>query len=262
MQHEPLLRIHLFEPVLIQLGDQPPLDQHYPRRKAKALFIYLFLNRKRWLSKYELLGDLWPESEEADPGRVRHTVQVLRSSLEGPRPPGGWHVILERAGSYAFNEAAQRYSDVEDYEEQVRAARRARTSGNMEGARTHYRRAIELRRSPFLAEFRYDDWAAIETARQAELYLDILEEAAHLESSDGRFFHAIELLRIATAEDPLHESSYGELMRNLWLVGRRTEALRVYHRLRDVLARRLDVEPQPQTVRLHEAIRHGQAMAG
>ena len=51
-------------------------------------------------------------------------------------------------------------------------------------------------------------------------------------------------------------------MRNLSLAGRRTEALRIYHRLRDVLARRLDVEPQAQTVRLYEAIRCDQAMAG
>jgi hypothetical protein len=95
MNPEPLPRINLFEPLCVQLGERPPLDEHYPRRKAKAVFVYLFLTRGRWLSKYESLADLWPGSEDADPGRVKHTVQVLRSSLEGPRPPQGWHVILE-----------------------------------------------------------------------------------------------------------------------------------------------------------------------
>ena len=99
----------------------------------------------------------------------------------------------------------------------------------------HYRRCIELHTGEFVAEFRYDDWAAVEIARQHELFLQALEEGARLEVSKGNYAHAIELLRRAIQEDALHESSYVELMRCLWLDGRRTEALRVYQRLRDVL---------------------------
>jgi two-component SAPR family response regulator len=261
MHAEPLLRIHLFDPVWVQVGNHPPLDEHYPRRKAKALFVYLFLNRGRWSSKYELLTDLWPDAEDADVGRVKHTVQELRSALEGARPIGGWQVILERGGNYGFNVSVERYCDVEDYQGQIRAARRARRSSEVELARAHYARAIELHRGPFLAEFRYDDWAAFEVARQQELYLDLLEEAASLESTRGNYAYATELLRLAIAVDPLREGSYVELMQTHWMQGRRTDALRVYQRLRDVLAKRLDVEPQLQTVRLAEAIRHDQALA-
>jgi DNA-binding SARP family transcriptional activator len=261
MDPEPFLQINLFEPLRVQLGDRPPLDEHYPRRKAKALFVYLFLNLGRWPSKYELLRDLWPEADGGDPGRVKHTVQVLRSSLEGPRPAGGWRVILERGGSYAFNTAVPRSSDVEEYEEEIRMARGARMSSNYDLARVHYQRAIELHRGMFLAEFQYDDWAAPEIGRQHELYLDVLEEFARVEASKGNFHRSTELLHKATIEDPLRESSYVELMRSLWVEGRRTEALRVYERLRDVLARRLDVAPQPQTNRLYEAIRSDQAKA-
>jgi two-component SAPR family response regulator len=92
-------------------------------------------------------------------------------------------------------------------------------------ARAHYQRAIDLHRGAFLAEFRHDDWSAAEIARQVELYLDLLEEAARRESSDGNFHRAIESLRLAIVEDPLRESSYLDLMRNLWIGHRRTEAL-------------------------------------
>jgi DNA-binding SARP family transcriptional activator len=91
--------------------------------------------------------------------------------------------------------------------------------------------------------------------------LQALEESARLEGSQGNYARAIDLLRQAILEDPLHESSYVELMRYLWLEGKRTEALRTYHRLRDVLARRLEVEPQTQTTRLYEAIRRDEALA-
>jgi DNA-binding SARP family transcriptional activator len=255
------LRIHLFEPLRVQLGDHTALDEKFPRRKAKALFVYLYINRGRWISKYQLLAELWPESERADPGRVKHTVQILRAALEGPRPPDGWQVILENGGFYSFNSNAERYSDVEEFEEQLALARRAKDSCDVGTARAHFRRAIEVRSGPFLSEFRYDDWAALEIARQHDLYLQALEEAAELEEREANYAGAIELSRNAIREDPLHESSYVALMRSLWLDRRRTDALRVYHHLRDVLAKQLDVEPQTQTTQLYEAIRRDQAIA-
>src|SRR5437899_4116966 len=42
MTAEPLLKIRLFEPLRVQLDDRPPIDEYYPRRKAKALFVYLY----------------------------------------------------------------------------------------------------------------------------------------------------------------------------------------------------------------------------
>jgi len=261
MTAEPLLKMHLFEPLRVQFRDQQPIDEYYPRRKAKALFVYLYLNRGRQISKYQLLADLWPEAEHADPGRVKHTVQVLRAALEGTRPADGWQVIQERGGFYFFNGALPRYCDVEDFEEQLAAARRARQAGDPTLALAHYRQCIDLHTGAFLAEFRYDDWAAVDIARQHELFLQALEETARLEGSQANYARAVELLRQAILEDPLHESSYVELMRYLWLEGKRTEALRTYHRLREVLARRLEVEPQAQTTRLYEAIRRDEALA-
>jgi len=260
MSADSILRIRLFEPFRAQFGGRPPIDEHFPRRKAKALFAYLYLNRGRHISKYQLLADLWPQAEHADPDRVKHTVQVLRAALEGPRPADGWHIIKEREGFYSFNVAAPRHCDAEEFEDQLLQARRARKAGHAELELQHYRHCIEQRTGAFLAEFRYEDWAAVDIARHNELYLQALEEGAQLESSVGEFDRAIELLRKAVIEDPLRESSYVDLMRSLWLKGQRTEALRTYQRLREVLARRLEVEPQAQTTRLYEAIRQDHAL--
>jgi DNA-binding SARP family transcriptional activator len=223
--------------------------------------VYLYLNRGRQVSKYQLLADLWPEAENADPGRVKHTVQVLRATLEGHSPIDGWRFIHERAGAYSFNCEAARWSDVEQFDAQLALGRQARQLGDHAAALAHVRRAIDLRQGPFLGEFRYDDWAAAEIARLQEAFLEALEEGARLEAEQGAYARAIDLLRRAVAEDPLHESSYVELMRSMWLDGRRTDAVRVYHRLREVLARKLGVEPQAQTTRLYEQIRRDEAVA-
>ena len=261
MTNQDSLQIHLFEPFYVRFGEHTPLDEHYPRRRAKAMFTYLYFNRARWIHKYQLLADLWPESEHADPGRVKHTIQILRASLEGPRPAVGWRVILENGGAYSLNSSIERSSDMELFEEELIVARRARECGAIDDARSHFRRALEIRRGPFLSDFRYEDWAAVEITRQQDLYLHALEEAARLEHLAGNEAGAIELSRSAIREDPLHEASYVELMRSLWLSGRRTDALREFQRLREILAKRLDVEPQAQTTELYEAIRRDSAIA-
>ena len=114
---------------------------------------------------------------------------------------------------------------------------------------------------PFLTEFSYDDWAAVEIARQHEMYLQVLEDTARLYVADGNYGHAIDLLRQAILEDSLHESNYVTLMRTLWMDGRRTEALRIYHRLHEVLVKHLEVELQAQTTQLYEKICSDQAVA-
>jgi len=59
--------------------------------------------------------------------------------------------------------------------------------------------------------------------------------------------------------EPLREDAHAWLMRLHALAGRRSEALREYERLRDLLARELDAEPGAETQRLYEEIRARQA---
>ncbi len=77
------------------------------------------------------------------------------------------------------------------------------------------------------------------------------------EAALGHFQRAFnELLRRALREDRLRESSALQLMEWLWRAGDPAEAVRVYIRLRDVLARRLQLEPDPRLTALYDAIRH------
>jgi LuxR family transcriptional regulator, maltose regulon positive regulatory protein len=251
----PEIAIRLFEPLEIAVDGQIAIDANYARHKAKALFAYLYLHHGRRISKYQLLAELWPTAENAEPGRVKHTVQVLRSAIEPGHRRRDWRFILEQGGAYCFNAEASRDVDAETFERELELGRLARRDGEREQALNHFRAAIDLRRGPLLAEFRYDDWAAPEIARLQDLYLQLLIETARLEASQSDYRPAIDHLRLAIREDPLHERSYLELMRFLCLDGRRTEALRVYLGLREVLNKTLGVEPQSVTTRLYEAMR-------
>jgi SARP family transcriptional regulator, regulator of embCAB operon len=247
--------MYLAGTVRVQIGEAIVIDRHYRRGRAKALLVYLYLRRGHPISKHEIMADLWPEAEPSETGRIRHTVQVLRSALDRTNRPRDWSYIVEQDSAYAFNSDVERWTDLEEFESQLAGAAHARALGKDDQALERYRNALALRRQMFLAEFRYDDWAATDVARLQELFVEALDAAAELEGGQGAHDRAIDLLRRAVLEDPLRERSYSQLMRQHWLSGRRIEALRVYNNLREALARSLDIEPRARTTRLYEAIR-------
>jgi DNA-binding SARP family transcriptional activator len=253
------LEIHLFGPLRVVVDGQTVVDEHFSRRKAKALLVHLYLNRGRYVPRYRLLEDLWPDVDDAPAGRLKQTVSILRATIEPPtKPNGAWRYIRERGGRYYFDASAGYWSDVEAFEQELALARAARTQGEVDDALRHYERAFALRTGEFLVEFREDDWATPEATRVQELYLEALEDAARLHTARGEHGPAIDLLRQVVAADPLREATYVDLMRALWLSGQRTEALRIYQRLIDVLVRAFQVAPQPEATRLYEAIRAGE----
>jgi DNA-binding response OmpR family regulator len=84
------LRMYLAGTLRVQIGEATLIDRQYRRRRAKALLVYLYLRRGQPISKAELMADLWPEAEPIDTGRIKHTVQVLRSTLDRANRTADW----------------------------------------------------------------------------------------------------------------------------------------------------------------------------
>ena len=255
---EPMLRLDLFGPLRVYVGDEVAIGEHFTRRKAKALLALLYLERGRYIPRDELIERLWPNLDDmpADSGRLKQTVLVLRRALEGASSRRtGWQYIVERGGTYYFNTQVAYECDLKDFEEELEQAYSDRQDGDAEAALAHFQRALALRRSELLPEFRYDDWASGHIAAEREQYLQALEDAAQLHAAHGNHTRGIELLKRATREDPLRESSVQQLMEWLSLKRDKAEALRAYTRLRDLLASRLQLEPDPKTTALYHAIR-------
>jgi DNA-binding SARP family transcriptional activator/ActR/RegA family two-component response regulator len=257
----PGFRIELFGPLRVYVDRRAVIDERFARRKVKALLAFLWLRRGDCLSREELVEALWPESDpQLARGRLKQTVLVLRTIVEAPRSPGAdWRYIQEKGGAYCFNVDADAGSDVEDFERELGLAREVRERGDADAALRAYRRAFALRRSEFLPEFRSEEWAVTEATRLDDLYLQSLEEASEVYAAGGQYARAVELLCQVIREDPLRERAYPALMRYLWLERKHVEALRVYQRLRDVLASALEVAPDAEATQLSEAIRRDRA---
>jgi LuxR family transcriptional regulator, maltose regulon positive regulatory protein len=257
-----MLRFQLFGPVRAYVGDQLVIDEQFTRRVAKALLVLLYLNRGRYVSKDELFETLWPRLDQPRPdsGRLKQTVFVLRRALEGERSrQTGWRFILERDGAYGFNTRMPCSSDLEEFRQELWRAHSDQQLGDREAALIHFHRAFAVHCAELLPEFRYEEWARGEITETREQYLQALEDSARLHGAGREYSQAVELLKRAIREDPLRESSTRQLMEWLWRKGEPTEALRAYGRLQEVLARRLQLEPEPTVTALYEAIRRNRA---
>src|SRR5207302_1004888 len=98
--------------------------------------------------------------------------------------------------------------------------------------------AYAIANRPFLAG---DDGVWVETQRATleRQFLRALDCLARIWLAAAEPVHAVELATQALAIDPYRESSYQLLMQAHAACGNTPEAIRVYHRLRDLLEREL-----------------------
>jgi len=259
-----VLELKLYGPLRVFVDGQLAIDEHFTRRRAKALLVLLYLERERFMPRDELVERLWPSGDapRGDSGRLKQTAHVLRRALEADRSRRtGWTYIVEHEGSYMFNSQLPHTSDLEQLQHELRLADAERRRDNSDAALAGYERAFTLRRAGLLPEFRYEDWATPFVLAEHEAYLEALDAAARLYAVRNDYSNAVDLMKRARREDPLRESSVLLLMEYLWRSDQPAAAIRTYSHFRDVLARSLQLEPDPKITALHRTIRRGRASA-
>ncbi len=103
---------------------------------------------------------------------------------------------------------------------------------------------------------------AAEAARLEELRLDAVELRAEAGICCGRAPELVAELRQLTAEHPLRERFWHQLMRALEQGGRPAEALEAYAQARKVLAEELGADPGPDLQQLHRRLLAGDPPPG
>ena len=260
-----VLFLRLYGPLRVSVDDEVVIDEHFTRRKAKALLVLLYLERDSYIPRDELLEKLWPSRDAlpADSGRLKQTVLVLRRALEtGHSRRTGWQYIIEHDGTYVFDSQMSHDSDLEQMELALRQAESDRQQGDAPGALKHFYHAFGLRRTELLPEFRYEDWLAPYMLAEREAYVQALDDAARLHVELNEYPRAIDLLKRARREDLLRESSVLLLMESLRRNGEPAEAVRTYMQFRETLAKRLQLAPDPQLTALYRSIRRERGAAG
>ena len=214
-------------------------------RKARSLVKLLVLSPGRLQHRDQVIDALWPDADaEAGRNNLHQVVHAARRALAAldidPATVLRTHDDVLDMGPFVST----------DLEQLETAVRKAQTVGDWADM------SRLLRESPaeLLPEDAYEPWAQpyITAFREWRTQLVMEVATAHLASAEAD--RAVVLISPVVAVDPLHEPATRILMQALAESGRRTEALQVYERLRDVLQDELGADPEPSTRRIFQEL--------
>ncbi len=247
-----LLRIFTLGRFALIVGGRGVPLERWRRKQAITLLKVLVTYRGRAVPREQLLEALWPGlPEPRGRDRLKVTVYALRQELGalGLDPD----LVHTENGAYLLRREGL-WVDADVFESRLREGYALERRGQRDEALRCYREAEALYGGDYLEEDRYEDWCAEERERLKELYLDLLQRMAALLAAEGDYAGAAWLCRKALVREPVRETIHRALMEYLWKQGRRDEALAQYRRLRELLARELDVDPLPETEQLYQKI--------
>jgi WD40 repeat protein/DNA-binding SARP family transcriptional activator len=219
--------------------------------KARALLIYLAVERSRPHRRQALAGLLWPDYlEEGARANLRHALANLRQVLEEDQNEIPFLVV--EGETLQLNPECDCHVDVAEFEKLA-----AGTGGS------DLEDAVSLYRGAFLEGFTlkgspdFDNWTAILRERYLQTVSQALGRLGEMAAQDKAYEKAIACARRRLAFEPWQEDAHQQLMRFLALIGQRASALAQYEACCQVLKDELGARPTAETVHLFEDIRAG-----
>jgi predicted ATPase/DNA-binding SARP family transcriptional activator len=223
-------------------------------RKAAQIVKLLAVTSGRQLHREELLERLWPALDaDAAGNNLRVTLHFARAFLtqggfDGPT------VLRLRDGRLILFPELPVQTDIDAFTSAADTALQGHDAAACDAA-------LALYRGDLLPDDRFEDWTDEPRERLRGTVVRLLLHLVQLRLAEGAHEHAIAALRHALTHDPVNEGAHVALMRLYASGGQRVAALRQYQILREALARELDIEPDPATTRLYEALLAGERPA-
>lgn len=232
---------------------------YLPSQKAQALLFYLAAEMGRSFARGQIVALLWEESAEREGRNSLSTVLTrLRQAL--PVFP-----IRTEGDTLAWQPSTDAWVDLHEFQAVARTpgALHAEPGPPAEQRIRALENAVALYRGSFLDGFTvrdsegYEEWLRVERERWQQRWLNAIERLVESYAELGRWDRGIEHARRAIEADPLQERFHCALMRLHYAAGDRAAALAQFRICRDVLGRELGVDPDAETIALHQAILDG-----
>jgi predicted ATPase/DNA-binding SARP family transcriptional activator len=231
-----------------------------PRRKEQGLLAYLAVEADQPHSRDSLVGLFWPDMPVAD---ARNNLRVALSRLK--RHLGNSSSLETTRHTVRFTPSSQVQLDVSQFLRLINNADEHKhpSLAACQPCRDRLKQVVELYRGEFLAGFYLEDCLAFEEwlfVWRERLHVQVLKQLDQLvraAESSNHFADAERYARRQIELDPLHESAHRQLMRALVVQGQRSAALNQFQVCTTILQDELGVEPEPETMLLHQQIQTG-----
>jgi DNA-binding SARP family transcriptional activator len=221
--------------------------------KARAVFEYLVNHRATPVPRDKLIQALWPDPDALASGTsLKVAVHALRQIFSGTRrlgSPSSLGVVVHES-SYQIV-AAGLWLDVEEFERCCGLGTQLEAHGRPDHALTLYERAAELYRGDFLPDS-WDEWAIFRREGLKDQHLYVLARLADARLEVGDYYGCIQLCQQLLEQDCCREDTFRTLMVCHARLGQRGRVRRWYELCVMTLRSTLDIDPEPETVRVYQ----------
>jgi len=251
-----MLRISIFGPTSVVTHTGTLTAADLGGVKPRQILELLALSAGTPVPKDRLADLLW---EGAPPkmyvGTLESYVCVLRRRLG---LAGGRRSVLATTSSGYLLDAGQATVDLVEFRRLLSLAAVAAPAVSVELTT----RALAMAGSTLLVSDEYARWATEERICVQQELATVCVGAADHALRAGDYDTALRLARAVTERDRFAERAVQQVMRSLWLSGRRCEALRTYADLRRAIVEELGLEPGRATHSLYLEILRDEAPSG
>ncbi|NUL83507.1 MAG: AAA family ATPase [Armatimonadetes bacterium] len=249
------LHIALLGSGAISLAGRKMERDHWSSPRARALFSHLALANGQPIHADSLLEQHWPHlPPDSAKVNLQTTVSAARRSLKkafGERA-GEW--IRYEQGLYRLAPNVPWFTDAQRLEQAIQAAMTIAPPHEQAEA---LRAALDPTPGELLPEFAHEPWCAGEAARANRQIQEGLIALAQNYLQSGRYGDAVNMAEHALERDDCDEQACRLAMQALTAMGRRADAIALYHRTSDALERSLDASPSPSTQKLLQEAMNG-----
>ena len=244
------LRVLALGPLQVFSGNTLLDSTAWGSARPRELLVYLMMHSEG-RTKEQVGLAFWPEASAAQLRNSFHvTLHRLRKALGNPE----WITLTN--DRYQVDQSVIAEFDVAVFEREVAEARRL-LKRQSDGASAALERALDRFRGDLLDGEPAGDWHVEHRDRLQRIYAEALMDLASRLAKEERHAKAADAYRRLLARDDLHEDAVRALMECHAKLGERTQAMRVYQRFAERLAKELDAEPDAETTEVFERIRSG-----
>ncbi|MBI2266494.1 MAG: response regulator [Armatimonadetes bacterium] len=231
-------------------------EEEWKTRKNKGLLAYLITHRLRPIPDERICEIFWPGILlEKGRANLRNSLHVLRRLLEPDLAQGAdSRFLLRKGSSIQFQPQCPFRLDVSAFDESVKRGQELARRNQWEEAAVQYRKAEDLYGGDFLENCVDDDWTEYERTRLREALLGALTFLAEYFSREGKDDIALHYDNRCIQVDNACEGGYQAAMKSLYRLGKRDDAVKLYHRCQEALKSELDISPSGETIALYYAI--------